>query len=50
MAPVRSDFRYGLEGDSLLWYPSVRMFRQARYGEWAPVIGAVVAALPELRA
>jgi len=48
MQPVRSDFRYGLEGEALRWYPSVRLFRQARYGEWGPVIGSVAAALSAL--
>jgi tetratricopeptide (TPR) repeat protein len=50
MAPVRTDFRYGLAGESMRWYPSVRMFRQQRYGEWGPVIGAVGAALQRLPA
>ena len=45
MAPVRSDFRYGLAGDTMRWYPSVRMFRQSTYGDWAPVIASVAAAL-----
>jgi tetratricopeptide (TPR) repeat protein len=45
MAPVRTDFRYGLKGESMRWYPSVRMFRQQRYGDWSPVIGAVAEAL-----
>jgi tetratricopeptide (TPR) repeat protein len=49
MAPVRSDFRYGVEGEAMRWYPSVRLFRQARYGEWGAVIGAIAAALPALR-
>jgi tetratricopeptide (TPR) repeat protein len=48
MAPVRTDFRYGLEGDAMPWYPSVRVFRQSRYGEWQPVIAAVGAALAGL--
>ena len=47
MAPVRSDFRYGLTGDTMRWYPSVRMFRQAHYGEWGPVMASVAAALKE---
>jgi len=49
MAPVRSDFRYGLSGDTLRWYPSVRVFRQARYGEWGPVLASVAASLSALR-
>ena len=50
MAPVRTDFRYGLTGEAMRWDPSVRMFRQARYGDWAPVIEAVATALPQFQA
>ncbi len=50
MAPVRTDFRYGLEGETMRWYPSVRMFRQQRYGDWRPVLGAVSDALLRLPA
>jgi tetratricopeptide (TPR) repeat protein len=45
MAPVRADFRYGRAGEAVRWYPSVRMFRQQRYGDWGPVIGAIAEAL-----
>ena len=48
LAPVRTDFRYGLAGAAMRWYPSVRMFRQVRYGDWGPVIGAVAAELDRL--
>jgi hypothetical protein len=47
LAPVRSDFRYGISGESLCWYPSARVFRQARYADWEPVIAAAAAALRE---
>jgi tetratricopeptide (TPR) repeat protein len=50
MAPVRTDFRYGLQGETMRWYPSVRMFRQQRYGDWRPVLGAVADALQRLPA
>lgn len=49
MAPVRPESRYGYKGDSMRWYPSVRMFRQPAYGEWDSVIrqvGEALAALP----
>jgi tetratricopeptide (TPR) repeat protein len=45
LAPVRTDFRYGLTGEAMPWYPSARVFRQARYGDWPPVIEAAAAAL-----
>jgi tetratricopeptide (TPR) repeat protein len=45
LAPVRPEPRYGKSGDTMPWYPSVRVFRQPRYGEWAPVIASAAAAL-----
>jgi len=45
LAPVRTDFRYGLTGEAMPWYASARVFRQARYGDWAPVVGAAADAL-----
>ena len=33
------------EGEDSPWYPSIRLFRQSQAGEWADVIGRVVAAL-----
>ena len=47
LAPVRTDFRYGLVGETMPWYPSARVFRQARYGEWPPAIEAAAAAMSE---
>jgi len=34
-----------LEGEDSPWYPSVRLFRQTEFGEWADVIGRVGDAL-----
>jgi tetratricopeptide (TPR) repeat protein len=45
LAPVRTDFRYGLTGESMPWYPSARVFRQARYGDWQPALDAIADAL-----
>ena len=45
LAPVRTDFRYGSAGAAMRWYPSVRVFRQRRYGDWQPVIADVAAEL-----
>jgi hypothetical protein len=50
MVPLRADFRYGIKGEAIRWYPSVRLFRQQRYGDWGPVIDAVAEALRRLRA
>jgi hypothetical protein len=48
MAPRYPEARYGLEGDSMPWYPAARMFRQRVAGEWDEVIGAVARALQTL--
>jgi hypothetical protein len=39
------DWRYGLHGDGMPWYPSLRLFRQAHSGDWTAVVAAVAAAL-----
>lgn len=39
------DWRYGLEGSSCRWYPSQRLFRQPRLGDWP---GAVAQMIEEL--
>jgi tetratricopeptide (TPR) repeat protein len=41
MAPYSPEWRYGFSGESMPWYPSVRLFRQPAYGEWGPVIADV---------
>jgi hypothetical protein len=40
------DWRWLAEGETTAWYPTMRLFRQARAGEWDPVVRQVVAALP----
>ena len=49
LAPVSPEWRYGFAGEAMPWYPSVRLFRQARYGEWEPVIAAAARELAALR-
>jgi ADP-heptose:LPS heptosyltransferase len=41
MVPFGSDWRYGAEGDRMLWYPSVRLVRQSAIGEWSTVLETV---------
>jgi hypothetical protein len=45
MAPVRPESRYGLSGESMPWYASIRMFRQEVFGDWNPVIARIAAEL-----
>ncbi len=44
-APRSPDARYGFEGERMIWYPAVRMFRQTRFGDWSDVIDQLTRAL-----
>jgi len=46
MAPYLPEWRYGMRGERMLWYPSARVFRQPAFGAWDGVISAVKARLP----
>lgn len=48
MAPYVAEWRYGREGPDMIWYPSVRVFRQPKAGGWSPVVSAVRRALDKL--
>ena len=39
------DFRMGRTGDRSPWYPGLRVFRQERPGDWAPVVAGAAEAL-----
>ncbi len=42
------DWRWLMSGDTSPWYPSARLFRQARYGDWGAVIEGMRGALDQL--
>jgi len=42
LLPVCPDWRWLQEGDSTPWYPSFRIYRQKRLGDWAEVIQRVL--------
>jgi uncharacterized protein (TIGR03032 family) len=44
------DWRWFLEGETTPWYPTMRLFRQTRPGEWAEVMARVAQALAAWRA
>jgi hypothetical protein len=41
----RPDWRWGLSGDTTVWYPTMRLFRQTRPDEWSDVMERIAAAL-----
>jgi Flp pilus assembly protein TadD len=41
------DWRWGLEGETTFWYPSMRLFRQKERGNWDEVLERVAEALLE---
>ncbi|MGH8663383.1 MAG: tetratricopeptide repeat protein [Burkholderiales bacterium] len=41
MAPHSPEWRYGISGESMPWYPSVRIERQPTAGDWDSVVLAV---------
>jgi hypothetical protein len=45
LLPVGCDWRWREQGETSDWHPTLRLFRQARYGDWAPTIESVAAAL-----
>jgi hypothetical protein len=45
-----ADWRWLLDRDDSPWYPSMRLFRQERPGEWVPVMAAIASALRILAA
>jgi ADP-heptose:LPS heptosyltransferase len=49
MLPAAPDWRWMLGREDSPWYPSMRLFRQEKRGEWASVIERMAEALRELK-
>lgn len=47
MTPFVPEWRYGLTGETMPWYPAARLIRQTEYGNWDAVIQAVTVALQQ---
>lgn len=45
--PMACDWRWLDRGETTAWYPTMRLFRQERRGDWAPVVARVRTALEE---
>lgn len=46
-APFSPDWRWSLDGEASPWYPTMRLFRQQRRGDWRNVFQRMAAALAE---
>jgi ADP-heptose:LPS heptosyltransferase len=47
LTPEPCDWRWGRSGAGSLWYPSARLFRQPRPGDWRSAVDAIRAALAD---
>lgn len=45
LLPFAPDWRWGLHGGATPWYPTLRLFRQAKPGDWPSVLDDVAARL-----
>ena len=41
LAPFSAEWRYGVTGEEMVWYPSVRVLRQPRFDDWDAVLAAL---------
>jgi tetratricopeptide (TPR) repeat protein len=48
MAPMSPEWRYGISGAEMPWYPTARVFRQNAAGEWGDVLEQVASQLRAL--
>lgn len=49
LLPFQPDWRWRLDAETSRWYPTMRLFRQRRPGDWDEVIARVAEALAALR-
>jgi tetratricopeptide (TPR) repeat protein len=49
LLPTRPDWRWGTAGTATVWYPTVRIFRQQRDGDWGSVVSRMAGELRLLR-
>jgi hypothetical protein len=49
LLPSVADWRWQLGGASAPWYPSARLFRQSKAGDWEPVFAQVRSELDILK-
>lgn len=45
LLPAVPDWRWGLDGEKTCWYPTMKLFRQKKRGNWQPVIEKAAAEL-----
>lgn len=50
LLPSCPEWRYGAAGEAMLWYPSMRLFRQQHLGEWKPLLQKLRSELESARA
>ncbi|MBV2352141.1 tetratricopeptide repeat protein [Synechococcus sp. HK05] len=48
LVPRSPNFCWGLEGNCTIWYPSIKLYRQNRTGDWSEAIEAVADGLSEI--
>ena len=48
LLPYSCDWRWGLETQKSVWYPSLRLFRQTSFGDWTSVLRSVQLELKNL--
>ncbi|WP_448191864.1 tetratricopeptide repeat protein [Azospirillum sp. sgz301742] len=48
LLPFLPDWRWMMDRSDSPWYPTMRLFRQSRRGDWAPVVERVAEALTEI--